>query len=96
MGGFSRRIFLARGSMAVAAAGVVGSLPVLTEVAAGPAGSESTAAATDASEALQMAEDVVAHVRNLDTGEISLFVGQRQITLNDPGLAHAIVRATGR
>ena len=41
-----------------------------------------------------MTEDLVAHVRDLGTGEINLFVGERQIVLNDPGLARALFQAT--
>jgi hypothetical protein len=80
--------------MAVAMAGVATSMPLLAEVATGPAGSEATTAGADLSETAQMSEDVVAHVRDLGTGELHLFVGERQIVLNDPALAHAIVRAT--
>jgi hypothetical protein len=97
MMGLSRRLFLQRGSMAVAMAGVASSMPLLSEVATSPAGSEAASAATTASETpagSQITEAVVAHVRDLGTGEMHLFVGERQIVLKDPGLARAIVQAT--
>ena len=96
--GLSRRMFLTRGSMAVAMAGVASSLPLLAEVGSGPpaseAASEVAATASELPEGSQMAEDLVAHVRDLGTGEINLFFGERQITLNDPGLARALFQAT--
>jgi hypothetical protein len=87
-------MFLKRGSMAVALAGVATSMPLLSEVASGPAASEAAATASEAPEGLQMSEAVVAHVRDLGTGDIHLFVGERQIVLNDPSLARALVQAT--
>jgi hypothetical protein len=94
MMGLSRRMFLKRGSLAVAMAGVASSMPLLSEVAAGPPGSEAATTAAEVPEGLQMSESVVAHVRDLSSGQINLFVGERQIVLNDPALARAIVRAT--
>jgi hypothetical protein len=94
MMGLSRRMFLKRGSMAVAMAGVATSMPLLSEVAAGPPGSEAATTASEIPEGFQVGEALVAHVKDLGTGEINLFVGQRQIQLKDPGLARAIFRAT--
>lgn len=95
MNGLSRRMFLKRGSMAVAMVGVASSMPLLSEVASSPAAdSEASTTASEAPEGAQMTESVVAHVRDLGTGEINLYVGQRQIVLNDPGLAKAIFQAT--
>lgn len=90
----SRRMFLKRGSMAVAMAGVATSLPMLAEVGSGASSSEASSAASDVPEGFQMSENLVAHVRDLGTGEINLFIGERQITLNDPGLARALFQAT--
>ncbi|MDQ1401456.1 MAG: hypothetical protein QOE07_273 [Acidimicrobiaceae bacterium] len=92
--GLSRRMFLKRGSMAVALAGVATSMPLLSEVASGPGASEAATTASEASESFQMSEAVVAHVRDLGSGDIHLFVGERQIVLNDPSLARALVQAT--
>jgi len=92
--GLSRRLFLKRGSLAVAMAGVATSMPLLSEVAAGPPASDAATSAAEIPEGFQVSESVVAHVRDLSSGEINLFVGERQIVLNDPALAHAIIRAT--
>jgi hypothetical protein len=96
--GLSRRMFLTRGSMAVAMAGVASSLPLMAEVGSGPpaseAASEVASTASELPEGYQMTENLVAHVRDLGTGEINLFFGERLITLNDPGLARALFQAT--
>ena len=95
--GFSRRMFLQRGSVAVAAAGLASSMPLLSEVAQGPAAQEVTPAGAGAGaelpEGAQLSQDLVAHVRDLG-GEINLYIGDRQVTVNDPGLARALFQAT--
>jgi hypothetical protein len=83
-----RRTFLMRGSLAAAAAGVAAALPLGAEVLVGPA-----AGATEADEPVDMPEPVVAHVRNASTGEIALYVGNREVTVLDRGLASKLVRA---
>ncbi len=94
MMGLSRRMFLKRGSLAVAMAGVATSMPLLSEVAAGPPASEAASTASEAPASFQAGEALVAHVRDLGTGEMQLFVGERQIVVNDPALARALFRAT--
>ena len=42
-----------------------------------------------------LTEPLVAHVRDLATGEIGLFSGTREITLLDPQLAARLARAIG-
>jgi hypothetical protein len=46
------------------------------------------------SEDLRSNEDLVAHIKNTKTGEISLFVGQREVTIHDRTIAARLVRAT--
>jgi hypothetical protein len=89
----SRRMFLKRGSAAVALAGVASSMPILTE--AGDA-SQGAAASVPAElpEGANLAEPVVAHLRDLGRGEIGLFVGEREITVQDPHLAARIFGAS--
>jgi hypothetical protein len=41
-----------------------------------------------------MDEPLVAHVRDLATGEIGLFSGTREIVFHDPSLAARLFRAT--
>ncbi|MDQ1428625.1 MAG: hypothetical protein QOK39_2101 [Acidimicrobiaceae bacterium] len=92
--GFSRRMFLKRGSMAVAMAGVATSMPLLTEVATSPPASEAAATGAEIPGEFQMSEALVAHVRDVGSGEMHLFVGERQVVVNDPALARALFRAT--
>ena len=90
----SRRRFLGRGSLTMAAA---------TAVAAAPAGVVSTL--ITASEDAPLTEEevatvtgsaegpLVAHVRDLATGEISVFSGTREIVIRDPTVATRLARA---
>jgi hypothetical protein len=89
-----RRSFLTRSSIAVAAAGVVSAVPGL---ATGLSATESDAPAAESAiegEAFTMAEPLVAHVRDLATGEIGLFSGAREIVFHDPALASRLYRAS--
>jgi hypothetical protein len=91
----SRRSFLGRSSLAVAAAGVLSSVPGLSSLLGAtesdlPAG-DAAVAGTDESAALT--HPLVAHVRDVSTGEISLFNGTREIVVRDPQLAGRLVRA---
>ena len=88
MDDLDRRTFLMRGSLAAAAAGVAAALPLGADVLVGPA-----AGATEADGPVDMPEPVVAHVRNAATGEIALYVGSREVTVVDRGLASKLVRA---
>jgi hypothetical protein len=40
-----------------------------------------------------MTEPLIAHVKDLQTGEISLYMGEREFTYLDPTLAARLVRA---
>ena len=104
LSGFSRRLFL-RGSVALAAAGAaVATVPGLSgalaateneapgvEDAASSAGIEGSAAGTSS-----FAGPLIAHVKDLQTGEMSLFFGEKEITVNDPGLASRLAGTAGK
>jgi hypothetical protein len=99
MKSFERRVFLTRGSMAVAAAGVVAAVPGLaTGLVAvedeSPAAEAALAEAVGAGESISMDEPLVAHVRDLATGEIGLFSGTREVIFHDPGLAARLYHAS--
>jgi hypothetical protein len=94
-----RRAFLTRGSMAVAAAGVVTAVPGLATGLVAveqdePEAETFVAEAAAAGETLSMDEPLVAHVRDLTTGEIGLFSGTREIVFHDPSLAARLFSAT--
>jgi len=105
---FSRRFFLKSSSAAVIAAGAVSAIPGLPTAAtafeaqapadaesanAALAGSEGANAALAGSEGATLSGPVVAHVRDLATGEIGLFSGTREITVLDPQLAARLLKA---
>jgi hypothetical protein len=93
----TRRVFLRNGSLTVAAAGVLGAVPglpaLLSEIAPDAPAADATAASELASGTL--ADALVVQVRDLQTGEMSLYLGEREIVYRDPGLASRILRATG-
>jgi len=91
----SRRGLLRNGSLAVAGAGLVGLLPKAQDAGAAvrsPAtASESAALPTGAS----LDGPLVAHVKDLSTGEIGVYMGTSEVTFRDPHLAAKLYRAAG-
>ena len=80
--------------MVVAAAGVVSAVPGLVT---GLVATETEAPAAESAiegEGAAMTEPLVAHVRDLATGEIGVFSGTREIVLHDPGLASRLFQAS--
>jgi hypothetical protein len=97
--GFSRRTFLQRGSLAAVAVGVVGSVPGLSGLLISGA-ADAPAAESAATEAEgdvgPLTEPLVAHVKDLGTGEISLFQGERETVVRSPTLARQLFSAVRR
>jgi hypothetical protein len=91
----SRRHFITRGSVAVAAAGVVASVPGLTSALA-LGGSEAPAAGSVVADVAAGAstEPIVAHVTDLATGEISVFSGTQEVVFRDQNLARRLFNAS--
>jgi hypothetical protein len=91
--GFSRRAFLRRGTLAAAAVGVIGTVPGLSGLLVGGA-AEAPAAESAATEAEgdvgPLTEPLVAHVKDLGTGEISLFQGEQETVVRNPALARQL------
>jgi hypothetical protein len=56
--------------------------------------SEATAVATEgeALSAPAFEEPIVAHIRDATTGDMSLYVGEREIPYRDPALVHKLAR----
>ena len=88
MKSFSRRKFLRQTSVAVGMAGAVAAVPGL------PA-SLSSSQLKDGVGTVpgNLAEPLVAHVRDLKSGEIDVFVGTKHVTTRDPHLAARIFKA---
>jgi hypothetical protein len=93
----SRRMFFKHAGAAAAVAVVAGA--AASPLALGTAGA-STLSARDSEptlaphEELAAHESLVAHVKDSRTGEISLFIGQREVTFHDRKVAARLVRAT--
>jgi hypothetical protein len=97
MPGLSRRSFLGRSSLALAAGGIATALPGLGSIleAAPAEAPEIEGAASDAEVATaDVSGPMIAHVRDLRTGEISFYQGQREVSFKDPGLAARLFRAS--
>lgn len=93
----SRRTFFKHAGTAAAVAAVAGgsiAAPLgLGSTLAGAATSKQSDTPLTPSENLRGNENLVAHVKNSRTGEISLFVGHREITIHDRKIAARLVRA---
>ena len=88
----NRRRFLVQGGAAVAAAGVVSAVPLSGASALAKARGDVRHADVPADATLD--EPVVAHLRNLHTGEVSLFTGYREVIVKDKHLAALLFHAT--
>ncbi len=83
----SRRAFLSRGSLGVALAGALAVVPGVTGILKLPM-------VPPAPGALPInAESIVAHVRDLNTGEIALLTGTNKLIVRDVGLASRLYAA---
>ena len=95
-GDLSRRAFLLRSTVAAAAVGVAGSVPGLSGLLAGTA-SEAPAVETGATEAEAeagaLAQPLLAQVKDLSTGEISLFHGEQEVVIRNPAIARSLFSA---
>jgi hypothetical protein len=91
---FERRVFLTRGSIAVAAIGAATAMPGLGSGLIAAEEEAPEAASVVEGEASEMTEPLVAHVRDLTTGEIGLFSGTQEIVFHDPALAARLFHAT--
>ena len=90
----SRRQFLKRGSAVAAAAGVVAAVPAGAAKALVP----TTRTSREPEKALpndaSVDVPVVAHVRDVRKGLVTLYTGEREITIKNRRLAAALYHAT--
>jgi hypothetical protein len=94
MKSIQRRVFLTRGSVVVAAAGVAAAAPGLVPGLVEAAGATTTTSTTtEPPVEVTLDEPLVVHVRDLATGEIGLFSGTQEIVVHDRHLASLLVQA---
>jgi hypothetical protein len=95
----SRRAFLRRGTVTAAAVGVVASVPGLSSLLIGGT-AEAPALETGAGEveadAGGLSEPLLAQVKDLHTGEISLLQGEREVVIRNPAVARSLYTAARR
>ncbi|MGH9103252.1 MAG: twin-arginine translocation signal domain-containing protein [Acidimicrobiales bacterium] len=98
MQSLNRRAFLKQSSIAVVAAGMVAAMPAASSMAGALEADAPAAdsAGADIGTAAGAGGPLVAHVRDLASGEISLFSGTREVTLRDPQLARQLYRSLAR
>jgi hypothetical protein len=100
----SRRLFLKRGTLTVAAAGFLAAVPGMPALAsaietdAPAAGSATGEAASvggaESGSAEELAQPLIAHVKDLSTGEITVYMGENEYTYRDPQMAARLLHAT--
>jgi hypothetical protein len=93
----SRRGLLRNGSLAVVGVGLVGAVPAglarKADASAADRSSASESAALPTGASLD--GPLVAHVKDLGTGEIGVYMGTSEVTFRDPHLAAKLYRAVG-
>lgn len=94
MGQLTRRTFLARASIATAAvtggAAVISSMPA-SAISAATAKPAATAMPAARGMAPSVGEPLVAHVRNVATGEVAVLMGTREVVYRDRALVARLV-----
>lgn len=90
MATLTRRGFIKQSSLGAAALGALVAAPGLDISSAGTAGAEVAATGLPAAE---VTGPLVAHVRDIASGEISVLVDTREFIVRDPALVARLVRA---
>jgi hypothetical protein len=92
MESIDRRRFLLQSGAAVAAVGVATAVPAgaADALSKGRKGGRGVSLPADAT----LDEPVVAHLRNLRTGEVAIFKGHTEVTVKDKRLAAALFHAS--
>jgi hypothetical protein len=95
-GGLSRRKFIHRGTLTAAAVGVVTSVPgwsgLLTSGMASAPAAQEDATEVDG-EMGTVSQPLFAQVKDLSTGEISVFQGEREVIIRDAAVANRLFSA---
>jgi hypothetical protein len=95
-GSLSRRTFLRRGTFTAAAVAVASSVPGMSALVAGTTANAPTveAGVDDVEDdAGGLSEPLIAQVKDVTTGEMSLFQGEREVVVHIPDLARSLMSA---
>ncbi len=84
----TRRGFLGKTSLGVAAVGAMVAVPGLTEI-----GTAEAATPDFKMTGAELSGPIVAHVRNFKTGEIAVMVGTREVVYRDPQFVKRLLKA---
>jgi len=91
----NRRTFMKQASAAVGVAGAAAVMPGLPRVLSTGGGLVAAPSPpSGVAEGTKLDEPIVAHVANLQTGEIHLYFGTRKVTHHDRHLAAQLYKAT--
>jgi hypothetical protein len=96
MPGFTRRSFIKGGSAAIAAAVAAPAMPALLATAGADAPEAESEAAGIAQSSTGAAGPVIAQLKDLASGEISIYTGTQEIVYRDPEMAARLARAAAR
>jgi len=102
VGAVSRRVFLLRGSVAAGIAGVAAAVPGISNLfdSEAPAATDASESASTVAGALPedatLSEPLVARVRDLQSGAMDLYIGDRQVSFTNPQVATQLFRASQR
>jgi hypothetical protein len=88
----NRRDFLKHASVAAAVAGAAVAAPLTIADVAAAGADENKAPHVPAT--ARVDQNVVAHLRNVQTGEVAIYAGNREITVKDKRLAALIYKAS--
>jgi hypothetical protein len=95
-GSLSRRNFLRRGTFTAGAVAVASSVPGLSALVAGTtanAPAVETGVDDAGDDAGALSEPLIAQVKDVTTGEMSLFQGDREVVVRIPELARSLLSA---
>ena len=92
MAKLTRRGFFRQTSASMATLGVLAAVPALSAATDAPEVTEAAQADLAELSPALLSEPVVAHVRDLATGEVSLLVGTQEIIYRDPDLVMRLLR----
>ena len=91
----SRRGLLRNGSIAVVGAGLVGLAPKAPDASAADRSPATATQSAALPAGASLEGPLVAHVKDLSTGEIGVYMGTSEVTFRDPHLAAKLYRAAG-